>query len=302
MSDGQLWVVVTVAAAAAQTLRNATQKSLTAEIGTWGATLVRFLFGLPFAFVFLGTVAAAEGRAPPVPGAAALVWITLGAAAQVLATASMLQAMRRRSFVVTTAFTKTEPVQVLVFASLFLGEVPPPLVVVGVVSATWGVATLAWPPPPASLARTDTTMPALFGLGAGALFALSAVGYKGGIAALAPVPGMLEASTALVLALALQAVVMTALMARLQPAALAGAARRWRASWLAGFTGALASQLWFLAFALQDVAAVRTVALVELLFAQLVARRLFRETPTIAELVGVGLLVGGVALVLWGSA
>ena len=38
-----LWIPVTIWAAFAQTLRNAAQRSLTAELGTLGATLVRFL-------------------------------------------------------------------------------------------------------------------------------------------------------------------------------------------------------------------------------------------------------------------
>ena len=51
-----LWAVFTVAAAGGQVLRNAMQKELTATLGTVGATHVRFLFGLPFALVFLAIV------------------------------------------------------------------------------------------------------------------------------------------------------------------------------------------------------------------------------------------------------
>ncbi len=48
-----LWIPVTVCAAFAQTMRNAAQRSLTVELGTLGATLVRFLYGLPFALLWL---------------------------------------------------------------------------------------------------------------------------------------------------------------------------------------------------------------------------------------------------------
>ena len=54
---GSLWVACTVAAAAGQTLRNAMQHSLIGTVGTAGATHVRFLYGLPFACVFLAVVA-----------------------------------------------------------------------------------------------------------------------------------------------------------------------------------------------------------------------------------------------------
>ena len=54
-----LWVPVTILAAALQVGRNAIQRGLTEELGTLGATQVRFLFGLPFAclFFFVGLVA-----------------------------------------------------------------------------------------------------------------------------------------------------------------------------------------------------------------------------------------------------
>ena len=54
-----LWAVFTVAASGGQVLRNAMQKELTATLGTVGATHVRFLFGLPFALLFLAVVLAA---------------------------------------------------------------------------------------------------------------------------------------------------------------------------------------------------------------------------------------------------
>ena len=117
-----LWAVFTVIAAAAQTVRNATQRQLTRDLATVGATHVRFLFGLPFAFVFLALTIVATGASPPRPHAAFFVWVFAGAATQIVATAMMLAAMRERSFAVTIAYTKTEPVQVALFGLVFLGD------------------------------------------------------------------------------------------------------------------------------------------------------------------------------------
>ena len=64
---GSLWIVFTVLAAAGQTVRNAMQRELTAKLGTVGATHVRFLFGFPFALVFLAGVIAWTGQSLPVP-------------------------------------------------------------------------------------------------------------------------------------------------------------------------------------------------------------------------------------------
>src|ERR1700739_3386389 len=91
-----LWAVFTLLAAAGQTARNAMQRELTATLGTVGATHVRFLFGFPFAIVFLAGVLLVTGRALPQPGLLFWPWVLLGAFAQILATALMLTAMSDR--------------------------------------------------------------------------------------------------------------------------------------------------------------------------------------------------------------
>jgi hypothetical protein len=48
--------------------------------------------------------------------------------------------------------------------------------------------------------------------------------------------------------------------------------RAWRPSLVAGLVGAFASQMWFLAFALETAAKVRTLGLIEILFARVVSR------------------------------
>src|ERR1700674_2195167 len=92
-----LWAGFTLLAAAGQTARNAMQRELTATLGTVGATHVRFLFGFPFAILFLGGVLFATGFKLPLPGLSFLPWVMLGALAQILATALMLAAMKDRS-------------------------------------------------------------------------------------------------------------------------------------------------------------------------------------------------------------
>ena len=117
-----LWAVFTVLAAAGQSARNAMQRELTAKLGTVGATHVRFLFGFPFAILFLAAVLIATGAPVPRPGWTFVPWVVLGAGSQIFSTALMLAAMNDRSFVVTIAYTKTEPIQVALFAVVFLGE------------------------------------------------------------------------------------------------------------------------------------------------------------------------------------
>src|SRR3954449_13500846 len=109
-----LWAVFTIVAAAAQTVRNAAQRELTTRLGTVGATHVRFLFGFPFALIFLASVVAITGVPLPRPSWSFIPWLLAGALFQIGATATMLAAMGQRSFVVVVAYIKTEPIQVAI--------------------------------------------------------------------------------------------------------------------------------------------------------------------------------------------
>ncbi len=72
-----LWALFTVIAAGAQTARNAMQSDLVARVGTQGATYVRFLFGLPFALLFLGLVCLVLPESLPVPSLATWGWAAM---------------------------------------------------------------------------------------------------------------------------------------------------------------------------------------------------------------------------------
>ena len=74
--------------------------------------------------------------------------------------------------------------------------------------------------------------------------------------------------------------------------------RAWRPSVLAGFMGAFASQMWFLAFAIESAAKVRTLALVEIFFAQLISRNMFKQGIASREGLGIGLIIVGVIVLL----
>ncbi len=299
-SASLLWVPVTLLAAGAQTLRNATQRSLTQAIGVVGATQVRFVFGLPFAFLFLGLACLASGSAPPVLTWASFWWGLGGAVAQILATGLMLATMKQRSFAVTTAYTKTEPVQVAVFAALFLGDPLSPLKFAAIVVATLGVMLISFKPrsgSPESL-RGAGLKPLLLGILAGAFFALAAVCFRGAILALESGVFFLRASTILVWGLGLQSLILIVYLLLRDRSALSGSFKVWRQSLFAGFLGALASQFWFIGFSLTAVANVRTLALVEVLMALMMSRRLFSEEVCRREYAGMALIAAGVGVIL----
>ena len=291
-----LWAVFTVVASAGQVLRNAQQKELTATLGTVGATHVRFLFGLPFGCIFLIIVFAATGLPLPAIGSTALLWTVTAALAQIGATALLLAAMRDRSFVVVTAYAKTEAMQVAVFGLLFLGDRVTLSLAAAILIATIGVLLVSWPRSRGG--EAFTWKPALLGIGSGAMFAIAAIGFRGGIRALDTSSFVVAASTILALGLFIQTVVLSSYLFVFDRQTLVAIFRMWRPSLLAGFTGAFASQMWYLAFALETAAKVRTLALIEIPMAQILSRNLFKQTLASREALGIVLIVAGVVLLL----
>jgi drug/metabolite transporter (DMT)-like permease len=291
-----LWIPFTIIAALGQVARNAMQRQLTGPLGTWGATNIRFLFGFPFSVLFLAMVLIASGDHLSMPPAVFWPWLLLGALSQIIATGLMLLAMNDRSFVVTTAYLKTEAIQTAVFGFVFLGDHLTWLKVQAIVIATVGVVITALRPDGGkSFAELK---PTIIGLVAAAAFALSAVGFRGAIIAVPGVSFVTASSFTLVLGLFVQTLILTIYLLWRAPKVLRSILGLWRPSLLAGFMGAFASQFWFLSFALTAAANVRTLALIEVLFAQGVAYYSFKQPVSPRELFGIVLIVIGVAVLV----
>ena len=293
-----LWIPATLAAAAAQTARNAMQRHLTASLGTVGATQVRFLYGLPFGLLFLGAALLFTGASVPGMTTRSIAFTIVGAMAQILGTGLMLAAMRDRGFAVTTAYTKTEPVQVALFGLLVLGDTLTVNGALGCIIATIGVGLMSWKP--GAAAEAGSWRPAALGILAGAFFAIAAVGFRGGITNLADGSFLVRASTTLALGLTIQTLVLVAWMLLRDRPALMTSIGAWRQSMFAGLMGAFASQCWFIGFALTSAANVRTLALVEVIFAQVLSKRLFSQDTSGREKAGMALIIVGVAVLLLG--
>ena len=295
--SASLWIVFTVLAAFFQTLRNAMQRELTATLGTVGATHVRFLFGFPFAVLSLVGIMAWTRAALPRPALSFWPWVIDGAFSQIAATALMLMAMGQRSFVVTIAYIKTEPIQVAIFGLIFLGDKVTVPMMVAILIATAGVLVMSTKPG----GMIGGIKPTLIGLASGGMFALSAIGYRGAILDLHLANFVMAATYTLVVGLLMQAVVLSLYLMLRDRAVMIAIVRAWKPSLFAGLMGALASQFWFLAFAIATAASVRTLALIEVLFAQAVARVMFKQQTTQREAIGMVLVVAGVALLVWAN-
>jgi drug/metabolite transporter (DMT)-like permease len=269
---------------------------LTGPLGTWGATNIRFLFGFPFSLVFFGIVIAFTGDPLPWPHPTFWPWLVLGALTQIVGTGLMLVAMTDRSFVVTIAYLKTEAIQAAIFGFVFLGDHLTLWKVVAIMIATVGVIVTALRP--GGEKNFTDLKPTITGLAGGATFALSAVSFRGAIIAVPDVSFVTAATYTLVFGLFTQTLILTAYLLIRAPDVLRKILGLWKPSLLAGFMGAFASQFWYLAFALTAAANVRTLALIEVLFAQGVAYYSLKQPLSVREMSGAALIVLGVALLV----
>jgi drug/metabolite transporter (DMT)-like permease len=140
--------------------------------------------------------------------------------------------------------------------------------------------------------------PTLLGLASGGMFALSAIGYRGAILSLGLPNYLMSATFTLAVGLVVTTAMLSSYLVVRAPTVMPAIMHVWRRSLFAGFMGAFASQFWFLAFALATAASVRTLALIEVLFAQLVARFAFGQRTTPREAIGMVLVVAGVVLLI----
>lgn len=292
-----LWIWVSLAAAAVQTLRFMLQKRLKGlGLSTGGATFSRFVFAVPFAIGGAVLLMTLQGVAMPDLPMRFFLFGMAGGLAQIVATFCTVMLFSLRSFAVGIAFTKTELVQVAIFSALLLGEpVSPPgwvAIVIGVV----GVIILS--PPPKGATGGAFGKAVALGLLAGGLFGLSAIGYRGATQALALDSAFLRAVIALAFVISFQTLAMTVWLLWREPGEIGRVMRAWRATLPVGVTGVLGSMGWFTAFALQNAAYVRGLGQIELLFSLLASALVFRERISGREIVGMILLVVSILVII----
>ena len=292
-----LWAPVTLAASGFQVARNALQRGLMPSTGPWGATLVRFLFGLPFSVLFVGL---AFGFTPGVrPQFTSEFWTAAmsGALAQVLATATLLVAMERAGFAVGTALQQSSLPLSAVLGLVLFHDALSPLSWLGVAITSVGLVVLTWPSQGTSGERPISG--AAFGLLSGLTFGFSLNAFRHAGLALEPRHPVFSALASVAVVQAAQALVLTVLLALWDRRALGAVIVGWRPSLAAGLCGACASSGWFLALALSPAAPVRAVGVAEAPLAALAGRRLFREKLAPTQLIaGVGVIVGVVLTAL----
>ncbi len=298
-----LWIALTIMAALMLALRTAAQRHLGRTLSTDAATYVRYLFALPLAVAWMFLLHGTFDRAfLPLTGEA-MIFISLIAAGQIFGTRFLLLALAARNFAVGVAWSKTDVVQAAMFELLVLGSAISWGGAAAIALATLGVLMMSMRGeghPMRLMLAGMREKSALYGLLSGASFAVAGVAVRGANLSLGGQEPLMPAAEALVATLAIQVVMLGAWLLWRERGSFAAIMRAWRVGLFAGATGTLASIGWFVAMAIESVAHVRTLGLVELVFSFLIARLFFQERATQREIAGVAVLASGIAVLMLG--
>ena len=298
-----LWIPVAMTAALFQCWRTAMQQKLRGLMSVNAAGFVRYLYGVPMASLLFGAALWATGASVPTPNGMFLLWCTLGGLAQIVATNLLIMSFGYRNFAVGTAYSKTETVQSAIFAWIVLGEALSPAACVGIGIGLAGVMTLSLAGRgfgAGELLRATVQPAALCGLGSGVVFGFATVLIKLANQALPGHTPVVAALFALVIANSMQTLMQGGYLLLREPAELKKAFSTWRSSMWVGTLSACGSACWFTGFAIGEIALVRAVGQVEIVFTLLFSKFYLKEVLKPGDVAGLALVVLGVVLViLW---
>ena len=302
----ELWIGLTIAGAFLQNLRSLLQKRLTGELSVNGAAYVRFVYAIPFAWIYVAYIW--EGRVPDL-NFAFLAYVIVGAIMQIIATSALVAAVSGSHFAVGTALSKTEAVQAALLGLIILGDAVSGLALTGIALSLVGVFFLSGSIRTKDFLQGDASV--WYGVLAGTAFALCSVCFRGASLALSidadagaqmhglPTLGLAErAGFTLAVTLTLQTVLMGVYLSLREPEQIGKVVRSWPIAISVGLIGSVSSICWFTAMTLQNAAIVRALGQVELLFTLITSVFFLRERIRMREMVGMFLLVLGILLLI----
>lgn len=300
--SAHLWIFLTLFAVVMQTVRTAGQKQLSAHMDAMAVTLVRFLFGLPFAITYLFVVARSYQATLPETNATFWIFGVIASVTQVVATALLIYLFSMRNFAVGTTYARTEAFLTALVGAMFFGELITLSGWMAILASVSGVVVLTVSRThieAITLVRRLCNRAAAVGLASGLCFALASLSLRKASLSLEVNNFQLSAGITLVTMVTIQTVMTACYVGLKNMRQFHVIFEHWRACLFVGFTSALGSIGWFTAMTLERAAYVKALGQVEFVFALAVSTFFFRERSNPLELGGMALVAAGVlALVI----
>lgn len=284
-----------------QAVRTAGQKQLSGKLNSMSTTAVRYVYALPFAWLYLVWMLSFKEIEAPKLNNEFLVYALIACVTQIIGTAFLVAAFRYKNFAVATSLAKTEAIQVAVVGALLFSA---PLSFMGWLSVIIGVVGVFLVSKVKFdfrhvMAGSDATTGLAFGLGAGLGLAITTLLIRESSLAL-HTDLMVSAAVTLVFMITVQTAISLVYVYFQDKSQLGLMLKHWRLCLFVGVTSVLGSIGWFTGASFQTAAYVKALGQVEFFITLALTYRLFKEKITSIEYFGMFLIISSVViLLLW---
>ncbi|MBL0711855.1 MAG: DMT family transporter [Colwellia sp.] len=297
----EIWIYFTLLAATMQAVRTAGQKQLYGKLNAMATTSVRYVYALPFAWVYLWWILEFKNIDVPILNHDFLGYALIACITQIIGTVFLVTAFRYKNFAVATSLAKTEAIQVAIFGALFFSA---PLNLMGWFSVVVGVVGVFLVSkvkfnPRSILAGSDAMAGLAFGLAAGLGLAITTLLIRESSLAL-NTDLLVSAAVTLVFMITVQSFISIVYVYFQDKKQLGLMLKHWRLCLFVGVTSVLGSIGWFTGASFQTAAYVKALGQVEFFITLALTYRLFKEKITAIEYLGMFLIILSVViLLLW---
>jgi len=301
MNKMEIWIYFTLLAATMQAVRTAGQKQLSGKLNAMATTAVRYVYALPFAWLYLWWLLDFRNVSVPNLNNDFLTYALTACVMQIIGTVCLVAAFRYKNFAVATSLAKTEAIQVAIVGALLFAA---PLSFMGWFSVIVGVVGVFFVSKVKFSLRevfagSDAMTGLLLGLGAGLGLAITTLLIRQSSLAL-NTDLMVSAAVTLVFMITVQTVISVLYVYFQDKKQLSLMLKHWRLCLFVGVTSVLGSIGWFTGASFQTAAYVKALGQVEFFITLALTYRLFKEKITLIEYVGMFLIILSVViLLLW---
>ena len=290
------WLIFTLMAAFMQAWRNEFQKQLSSTVDVYGVTLARFLFGFPFAFIYLILLYQQQPITESVHFSMHF-WgyIIVAACSQILATVLMVQLFKQKNYAIGVGLAKSEAILTALIAVIFLHEYLSPLGWCGVLLGAVAVFLLSKGQQKSNFSFSTLTI----GIGSGLCFAITSLLVREASLELSALPFLHRAAWVLFWVIGFQCISMLLYLGLLSRSTLSAMWYRIGLTFKVSVCSFLASLGWFSAMSMQTVALVKTLGQVEILFSLLISVFFFKEKLARTDHIGLLVVMIAAILVIW---
>ncbi|RZG44683.1 DMT family transporter [Acinetobacter wuhouensis] len=291
-----IWILFTLMAAFMQAWRNAFQKQLSQSVDVYGVTLARFIFGFPFAILYISLLYHFQPIQTQVKFTTYFwIYIVIAGLSQIAATALMVQLFKQKNYAIGVGLAKSEAIFAAIIATTLLSDHLTAYGWFGVGLGGLAVFLLSKGKNKEPISLSTLAI----GMGSGLCFAITSLLVREASLELTNLPYIHRASWVLLSIIGFQCIGMLAYLILFSPKTLIAMWNKIGLTFKVSVCSFLASLGWFTAMSMQSVAIVKTLGQIEILFSLLISMYFFKEKLAKTEHLGLVLVVIAAILVIW---